>query len=66
MCSVTIGGPPPMYSDRGLNGPISSILFPINHGMLHFTGFTAAEPSLVHAPARIGDEKLDESCVLKL
>lgn len=56
MCSVTIGGLPPMYSDRGLNGSISTILFPINHGMLYFTGFTVIEPFLVHGPARIGDQ----------
>jgi NAD(P)H dehydrogenase (quinone) len=55
MCSVTIGGAPPMYSERGLNGPIESILFPVNHGMLYFTGFTVIEPFLVHAPARISD-----------
>lgn len=53
MCSVTIGGPQPIYSDGGLNGPIAAILFPINHGMLYFTGFTVIEPFLVHAPARI-------------
>ena len=55
MCALTIGGPPPIYSERGLNGPIESILFPINHGMLYFTGFTVIEPFLVHAPARITD-----------
>ncbi len=55
MCSVTIGGPPPMYSAQGLNGPIDSILFPINHGILYFTGFSVIEPFLVHAPARLGD-----------
>jgi NAD(P)H dehydrogenase (quinone) len=55
MCSVTIGGPPPIYSERGLNGPIDAILFPINHGMLYFTGFTVIEPFLVHAPVRISD-----------
>ncbi|TGV96202.1 flavodoxin family protein, partial [Mesorhizobium sp. M2E.F.Ca.ET.154.01.1.1] len=52
---VTIGGPPPIYLSRGLNGPIDAILFPINHGMLYFVGFTVIEPFLVHAPARIGD-----------
>jgi NAD(P)H dehydrogenase (quinone) len=57
MCSVTIGGAPPIYSGSGLNGPISSILFPINHGMLYFTGFTVIEPFLVHAPVRIGEEE---------
>jgi NAD(P)H dehydrogenase (quinone) len=58
MCSVTIGGPPSMYSEHGLNGPISTILFPIQHGMLYFTGFAVIEPFLVHAPVRIsGDER---------
>jgi Flavodoxin-like fold len=55
--SLTIGGPPPIYSERGLNGQISSILFPINHGMLYFTGFTVIEPFLVHSPARIGNHE---------
>jgi NAD(P)H dehydrogenase (quinone) len=57
MCSVTIGGPPPIYSERGLNGPISTILYPINHGMLYFTGFTVIEPFVVHAPARLNAEE---------
>src|SRR4029079_11112727 len=54
MCSVTIGGPETLYSPRGLNGSTESILFPIHHGMLYFTGFTVVEPFIVHAPARIG------------
>ena len=57
MCALTIGGPPPIYSEHGLNGPIAAILFPINHGMLYFTGFTVIEPFLVHAPVRIGEEE---------
>jgi NAD(P)H dehydrogenase (quinone) len=57
MCSVTIGGPAAMYSERGLNGPIEQILFPINHGMLYFTGFTVIEPFLVHGPVRISHEE---------
>lgn len=57
MCSLTIGGPQPIYSEHGLNGPISAILFPINHGMLYFTGFSVVEPFVVHAPARIGAEE---------
>lgn len=58
MCSVTIGGGEPMYSAHGINGPIDTILFPINHGMLYFTGFTVIEPFLVHGPARMsGDER---------
>lgn len=52
MCSLTIGGSAAMYSEHGLNGPIDTILFPVNHGMLYFTGFTVVEPFLVHGPAR--------------
>jgi NAD(P)H dehydrogenase (quinone) len=55
MCAVTIGGPPPIYSAEGLNGPIAAILFPINHGILYFTGFAVIEPFLVHAPVRLSD-----------
>jgi NAD(P)H dehydrogenase (quinone) len=55
MCSVTIGGPGSMYSERGINGDISRILYPINHGVLYFIGFTVIEPFLVHAPARVSE-----------
>jgi NAD(P)H dehydrogenase (quinone) len=55
MCAITIGGPASMYTDAGLNGPIDSILFPINHGVLAFVGFSVVEPFLVHAPARLSD-----------
>jgi NAD(P)H dehydrogenase (quinone) len=57
MCSITIGGAPTIYSQHGLNGPLSSILFPIHHGMLYFTGFAVIEPFLVHAPMRISAEE---------
>jgi NAD(P)H dehydrogenase (quinone) len=56
MCSVTIGGHAEMYGLDGLNGSIDQILFPINHGMLAFTGFSVVEPFLVHAPARMSPE----------
>jgi NAD(P)H dehydrogenase (quinone) len=56
MCSITIGGASHMYSEKGLNGPISTILFPINHGILYFTGFSVIEPFLVHSPARLSSE----------
>ncbi|MDR3464799.1 MAG: NAD(P)H-dependent oxidoreductase [Xanthobacteraceae bacterium] len=56
MCALTIGGAASMYSEHGLSGPIGSILYPVNHGMLYFTGFTVVEPFLVHAPVRISAE----------
>jgi NAD(P)H dehydrogenase (quinone) len=57
MLSVTIGGPASMYTDNGLNGEINTILYPINHGILRFTGFDVLPPFLVYAPARITEEE---------
>jgi len=57
MCSVTVGGPADAYSSIGAYGPLAPILFPINHGILSFVGFTVVEPFVVHAPARIDPEE---------
>lgn len=46
MLIVTAGGWQPHYSARGINGPIDDLLFPINHGILYFPGFTVL-PSFV-------------------
>lgn len=60
MCAITIGGREGMYGADGLNGPIESILFPINHGVLAFVGFTVVAPFLVYAPVRMStDERSD-------
>lgn len=57
MCAVTVGGRAGMYSEYGLNGSMSTILFPIHHGILYFTGFSVVEPFLVFAPARLTPEE---------
>jgi NAD(P)H dehydrogenase (quinone) len=53
LCALTIGGPASLYGERGLNGPLETILFPIQHGMLAFVGFDVIEPFIVHAPVRL-------------
>ena len=53
MCAVTIGGPAEAYSSDGAYGPLAPILFPIQHGILGFVGFTVIEPFVVHSPARM-------------
>jgi NAD(P)H dehydrogenase (quinone) len=53
MCSVTVGNTASAYSENGMNGPISSILFPVNHGIPYFTGFAVIEPFIVFAPRRM-------------
>jgi NAD(P)H dehydrogenase (quinone) len=57
MIAATTGGTLPMYSERGLSGPLDWVLYPINHGILYFTGFTVIEPFVVHGLARIGEEE---------
>jgi putative NADPH-quinone reductase len=39
----------------GLNGALHTLLFPINHGILAFIGFTVVEPFVVHGPARLDE-----------
>jgi NAD(P)H dehydrogenase (quinone) len=34
MCSVTVGGPASAYSEGGVYGPISDVLYPIQRGIL--------------------------------
>jgi NAD(P)H dehydrogenase (quinone) len=55
MCSLTTGGPGSMFEVDGLNGALQTLLFPINHGILAFVGFTVVEPFVVHGPARLDE-----------
>jgi NAD(P)H dehydrogenase (quinone) len=55
MLSLTTGGPESMYSPAGLNGEIGAILYPINHGILRFTGFDVLPPFVAWSVARAGD-----------
>lgn len=57
MLSLTTGGPPTTYSPRGLNGEINALLFPINHGILHFVGFDVLPPFVAYAVTRGSPEQ---------
>ncbi|KIW37455.1 uncharacterized protein PV06_10494 [Exophiala oligosperma] len=48
MVVVTTGGWEEHYSGRGIGGPIDDLLFPINHGMLYYTGFDVLPPFVVY------------------
>jgi NAD(P)H dehydrogenase (quinone) len=60
MLSLTTGGPEALYAQNGLNGDIHQILFPINHGILRFTGFDVVPPFIAWAPIRVSDEQRRE------
>jgi NAD(P)H dehydrogenase (quinone) len=53
MCAITTGGPQTMFAPDGLNGDLEALLYPVNHGVLAFVGFTVVEPFVVHAPVRL-------------
>jgi NAD(P)H dehydrogenase (quinone) len=47
MLVVTTGGWAEHYSERGINGPIDDLLFPIQHGMLFYPGFDVVPPFVI-------------------
>ena len=57
MLSVTTGAPAPMFESDGINGPMDQILFPLNHGVLYFCGFTVLPPFVAYAVARANDDR---------
>jgi NAD(P)H dehydrogenase (quinone) len=53
MLVATTGGWESHYAPRGINGPIGDLLFPIQHGILHYPGFEVVPPLLVHRSSRM-------------
>ncbi|BDI28351.1 hypothetical protein CCAX7_004020 [Capsulimonas corticalis] len=55
LLSLTTGGVETAYSPSGLQGSIDQILYPIQHGMLAFTGFDVLPPFVSWSVAHIDD-----------
>ena len=53
MLIVTAGGWAPHYSERGINGRIDDLLFPINHGILHYPGFAVLPPYMIYQAGKM-------------
>ena len=60
MLALTTGGPESIYQPDGLNGDMHQILFPINHGILRFTGFDVLPPFIAWSPAHVDDAARDK------
>ena len=56
LLSLTTGGREPIYGLTGLHGDIDKILYPINHGILRFTGFDVLPPFIAYSVAHISQE----------
>ncbi|GAB2728955.1 NAD(P)H-dependent oxidoreductase [Nocardia thraciensis] len=61
MLVVSIGGREPSYSDRGINGHIDDLLYPINHGILYYPGMDVLPPFPVYGTLRVDDERFEET-----
>lgn len=59
MLIVTTGGWEEHYSPRGINGPIDDLLFPINHGILHYPGYTVLPPFVTYRVDRFDEAGFD-------
>jgi NAD(P)H dehydrogenase (quinone) len=57
MLSVTIGGRAPHYSDRGVNGALDDVLFPIQHGVLFYPGMEVLPPFTAYQADRVKAEQ---------
>lgn len=53
MLVVTTGGWEEHYQERGINGPIDDLLFPIQHGILFYPGFAVMDPFVVYRAGRM-------------
>lgn len=48
LLSITMGGRAPHYSDRGVNGALDDLLFPIQHGVLYYPGIEVLPPFAIY------------------
>ncbi|MFT8797890.1 NAD(P)H-dependent oxidoreductase [Zymomonas mobilis] len=59
MLVVTAGGWQEHYSQRGINGPIDDLLFPITHGVLFYPGFTVLPSFVAYRVDRFNEQQFD-------
>ncbi|MFJ7626829.1 NAD(P)H-dependent oxidoreductase [Streptomyces sp. NPDC097595] len=61
MLSVTVGGLESHYAPRGINGPIDDLLFPIQHGILHYPGLEVLPPFVLYGTDRMTETDYPEA-----
>src|SRR5699024_3590682 len=59
LLSVTIGGRKHQYDQRGINGPIDDLLFPIHHGMLWYAGMSVLPPFIVYQADKTSEKQFE-------
>ena len=61
MVITTTGGWDSHYSARGINGAIEDLLFPINHGMLFYSGFDVLPPFVIYRTGLMAPDRFDRA-----
>lgn len=59
LVSVTIGAREGAFSDQGIHGRLSDILYPVNHGLFCFTGMTPLEPFALYSSNAVSEEQFE-------
>ncbi|KAL8182560.1 UNVERIFIED_CONTAM: Ribosyldihydronicotinamide dehydrogenase [quinone] [Gekko kuhli] len=57
LLSFTTGGDQEMYSDEGVSGNIRHLLWPMQHGIMHFCGMSVLAPHICFAPEFAPEEE---------
>lgn len=61
MLAVTMGGRAPHYGDRGVNGRLFEVLWPIQHGMLFYPGMEVLPPFALYQADRLDEARWIEA-----
>jgi NAD(P)H dehydrogenase (quinone) len=61
MLVVTTGGWAAHYSERGINGRIDDLLFPINHGVLYYPGFDVLPSFVIHQTGYMDEPRYQQT-----
>ncbi|XP_063781277.1 ribosyldihydronicotinamide dehydrogenase [quinone] [Pseudophryne corroboree] len=63
LLSFTTGGTEQMFSKEGISGDIRYLLWPIQHGIMHFCGFQVLTPQVSYAPEFVSEEHRKEMLI---
>lgn len=55
MLALTAPGPESSYLEGGIHGSMEDLLFPIQHGILHFCGFEVLKPFVAWSPNHLDE-----------
>ncbi|MFF2953733.1 NAD(P)H-dependent oxidoreductase [Kitasatospora sp. NPDC057965] len=56
LLAVSVGARESAFDERGAHGPLAEVLFPLQHGVLWFTGMAALEPFAAYGTVGLAEE----------